>query len=503
MQLIINNKHTSKPLQLFLSCIWILIAVSLSNAAQMPLVWMDNPAKRDSLEVNLTPNGRYVDLLKLASLLSIEYQVGSRKSRVRLDLPVGRMIFTAGVPYVLMDEILLQMPLALQPPDEGFIAPLEPLVELLADYYSGDLFYDPSQVRILASQPGYDILGVRFIIEYGITRAVITTARRLKCQTEYLDRGGVELFFPNATIDTAMFANLEPRGYIESIRAVQSRKGAQIFLIPDNGASFIQLDATPDPPVYIATFSAENAPGPDKMVIQRLRKERDDWELDVVVIDPGHGGKDPGAIGYTKTREKDVVLDVGKRLRKELEKNGIKTVMTRDKDVFVPLAERTKIANLNGGKLFISLHCNSARDRRAKGIETYFLAPTKTDRAMRVSMRENSVIRFEDSQDQYRDLTEENYILLTMANANFARESEEMAGQMQEIVCAGVRLKNRGVDQAGFYVLIGASMPALLFEMGFISNKEEEKKLKTKKFRQKMAESIAVAVVKFLEESQK
>lgn len=479
----------------------LIVFQDVASAEKISLKWMDNPRQTDSLEITISKQGRYIDLIQLATLLDIDYKIASHKTRVRLDLPVGRMIFTAGVPFVMLDEELLQMPLALLPPGDGFIAPIEPLIELLAEYYAGDLLYDPSQERILASKPGFDILGVRFIIEYGITRAVITSTRSLKVQTKYLDRGGVDLFFPNSTIDTALFSAIEPRGYIESIRAVQSRQGAQIIFTTDSEASFRQLDTTPDPPVYIATFSAEKVDGPDQGVIQRLAQEQDDWALDVVVIDPGHGGKDPGAIGYAKTREKDVALDVGKRLRKELEKRGIKTVMTRDKDVFIPLEERTKIANRNNGKLFISLHCNAARDRRAYGMETYFLAPTKTERAMRVSMRENSVIRYEDSQDQYRDLTEENYILLTMANANFARESQEMAGQMQQIVSAGTKLKDRGVDQAGFYVLIGASMPALLFEMGFISNKAEEKKFKTKKFRQKMAENIAVAVVGFLEES--
>lgn len=464
-------------------------------------MWMDNPTQRDSLEVTTTERSRYIDLIQLATLLNIDYQIASHKTRVRLDLPVGRMIFTVGIPFVLLEEELLQMPLALLPPKHRFIAPLEPLIELLAEYYSGDLLYDPKQKRILASKPGFDVLGVRFIIEYGITRAVITATRSLKCQTEYLDKGGVELFFPKATIDTALFSSIEPRGYIESIHAVQSRQGAQIIFTTESDASFRQLNTTPDPPVYIATFSTEKAEGTDPAVTQRLAREHDDWALDIVVIDPGHGGKDPGAIGYSKTREKDVCLDVGKRLRKELEKKGIKTVMTRDKDVFIPLEQRTKIANRNNGKLFISLHCNAAHDRRAHGMETYFLAPTKTERAMRVSMRENSVIRYEDSQDQYRDLTEENFILLTMANANFARESEEMAGQMQQIVSSGTKLKDRGVDQAGFYVLIGASMPSILFEMGFISNKAEETKFRTKKFRQKMAENIAVAVVGFLGES--
>lgn len=226
--------------------------------------------------------------------------------------------------------------------------------------------------------------------------------------------------------------------------------------------------------------------------------ERDRWALDLVVIDAGHGGKDPGAIGATKLKEKDVTLDVALRLDKALRAKGIKTVLTRRDDAFLPLAERTSIANRSGGKLFISLHCNSAKKRDAVGIETYFLAPTKSDRALEVALLENEVIKYEESRDQYKDLTEENYILLSMAQATFTQESQELAGLMQEWIPPRVGLKNRGVDQAGFYVLVGASMPAVLFEMGFISNKAEEKKLKDKKFRQKLADEIAGAVEKFL-----
>lgn len=230
--------------------------------------------------------------------------------------------------------------------------------------------------------------------------------------------------------------------------------------------------------------------------------ERHRWALDLVVIDAGHGGKDPGAVGPTGLKEKDITLDVAQRLNKYLKSKNIKTVMTRDSDKFVALAERTSIANKSGGKLFISLHCNSAKQRKAQGMETYFLAPSKTERATEVALLENEAIRFEDSRDQYRELTEESYILMTMTQATFTHESELLAGKVQETVAKKAGLKDRGVDQAGFYVLIGASMPSILFEMAFISNKEEEKKLKDKKFRQKIADEIGAVIVNFLIEQE-
>ncbi len=233
------------------------------------------------------------------------------------------------------------------------------------------------------------------------------------------------------------------------------------------------------------------------------KDDRSRWALDLVIIDPGHGGKDPGAIGFGGLKEKDVTLDVAQRLNKFLKSKNIKTVMTRDSDEFIALSERTSIANNAKGKLFISLHCNSAKQRKAHGMETYFLAPSKTERATQVALLENEAIRFEDEQNRYKELTEESYILMTMTQATFTGESEDLAGTIQETLTKKIGLNDRGVDQAGFYVLIGASMPAILFEMAFISNKDEEKKLKDKKFRQKVAEELGGAILNFLAEQEK
>lgn len=256
------------------------------------------------------------------------------------------------------------------------------------------------------------------------------------------------------------------------------------------------LTATFDP-VALHFRAASDIPAPSK------KDEHKEWAFDLVVIDAGHGGKDPGAIGQSGLKEKDVTLDVALRLDKALKNKNIKTVLTRDSDKFIALSDRTTIANKSGGKLFISIHCNSAKQRKAEGMETYFLAPSKTERATQVALLENESIRFEERQDRYQELTEESYILMTMTQATFTQESQSLAGLVQEAVSRKAGLRNRGVDQAGFYVLIGASMPAILFEIAFISNKEEEKKLKDKKFRQKIADEMCAAIVQFLERQSK
>ncbi len=469
----------------------------------MPIEWMNDPERVDSVRVILDGEALRVDLGELAKRLGIECRVDQAGGRIRLELPVRRLLFTAGTPFVLAEGELRQMPLALSPPGDGFLAPLEPLVALLAEYYPGELLYDPAAVKLLVAPPRHDLFGIRYVVEPGITRVILPAGKLLECRADSLPDGGARLFFPGGTVDSAAFNNQTAEGLVAGIQLRQTEDGVRLAFMPDSGAAFSGLEIESDPPLYVVKFSSKTASGLDSEARRRLEEERDRWALDVVVIDPGHGGKDPGAVGQTGLKEKDVVLDVSLRLRKALEKRGVRIVMTRETDVFIPLHERTKIANSSGGKLFISIHANANTSRRVHGIETYFLAPTKTDRAMKVALRENAVIRFEESRDQYVDLTEENYILLGMAQANFARESQSLAAILQDGVTEGMAMKDLGVDQAGFYVLIGASMPAVLFEMAFISNSAEEKQLRNKRFRQIMADEICQAVMEFLQQSRK
>jgi N-acetylmuramoyl-L-alanine amidase len=176
--------------------------------------------------------------------------------------------------------------------------------------------------------------------------------------------------------------------------------------------------------------------------------------------------------------------------------------MTREDDRFIGLSQRTKLANREGGKLFVSIHCNSLKSGSGGGFETYFLKPARSAKAMEVALRENSVIDYEETTNGYQELTEENYILLAMAQSEFVRESESLAGLVQRKMLLNTGLKDRGADQAGFYVLVGASMPAILVESAFLSSRREEKLLKTKKFRQQVAQALYEAIVDFMRQAE-
>ncbi len=224
------------------------------------------------------------------------------------------------------------------------------------------------------------------------------------------------------------------------------------------------------------------------------------WLIDTIVIDPGHGGrKSPGAIAPDGTLEKTIALDVALRLGSMLEeKLGVNVVYTRKSDIFVPLWKRPKIANEAGGKLFISIHCNSVSSSSAYGTETYILAPKSTEKSIAIAAAENKVIELEDDRERYDQIfSPEQYILSTMAQSVYMKESETLAQAIESKFHSRLSARSRGVKQASFIVLIGPAMPAVLTEIGFISNWKELSNLKKDSYRQEVAYSLYLAIKDF------
>ncbi len=215
-----------------------------------------------------------------------------------------------------------------------------------------------------------------------------------------------------------------------------------------------------------------------------------------IVIDAGHGGHDPGTSGRGGLREKDLVLDVALRLdrlvRQEL---GAEVILTRSTDVFIPLEERTAIANSRGADLFLSIHANASRNTRARGIETYFLNFAQNPHAEAVAARENAI-----SPATLKDL--QNLVRAITLNSKID-ESRDFAAAVQEHMVKGVRAEHtvpdRGVHTAPFYVLIGANMPAVLAEIAFVTNPEDEARLRSSEYRELLARSLLRGVKSYLE----
>ncbi len=246
------------------------------------------------------------------------------------------------------------------------------------------------------------------------------------------------------------------------------------------------------------TEKAEKIEEPEDVIPRHHTGSRGKWSLDVIVIDAGHGGKDVGAEGVNGAFEKDVTLAIAKLVRARLAEimPSTKVVMTRDNDVFIELFRRTQIANDAGGKLFLSIHCNSmpTKPHPAHGCETYILRPGRNDDAARVASRENASVKFEQSQRRYEGMTEDQIIVATMAQRSFVRLSESFAASIQREVVDDTPVEDRGVSQAGFFVLVGAAMPNVLIETGFLSNRSDAEYLASQKGQAAIAGSIASAI---------
>ena len=214
------------------------------------------------------------------------------------------------------------------------------------------------------------------------------------------------------------------------------------------------------------------------------------WSINTIVLDAGHGGKDPGAIGYYNIHEKNIVLDITNELGRYITKNhpNIEVIYTRTDDTFLGLRDRTNIANESKGQIFISVHANASTAKSARGFEIFLLGPNSVDEAMEVTLRENASIAFEDNQEQYKL---ENQIIASLSQTTFLKESEKLALFIENNVKKELpKTRIRGIKQAGFHVLVGASMPNLLVEVGFISNKSEAKLLNKSSYRRQMARGI-------------
>jgi N-acetylmuramoyl-L-alanine amidase len=216
-----------------------------------------------------------------------------------------------------------------------------------------------------------------------------------------------------------------------------------------------------------------------------------------IVLDPGHGGKDPGAIGVGGIAEKDIVLAVAKKLERKLKQEmGVEVVLTRRDDRFIPLEDRTAIANAEGADLFVSLHMNASPNSEAKGLETYYLDNTNDEGSLRLAARENGTSR--------RNVSDLQFILSDMTQNMKLEDSITLAHHLQHSLVGGMStrfadVKDLGVKKALFYVLVGARMPSVLVEMFFITNSTEGRAMSQETYQNAVVDALYDGILKYKE----
>lgn len=328
---------------------------------------------------------------------------------------------------------------------------------------------------------------IRYWSSLGQTRVVFDLSRTVDYKVNRLsqpDRLYFDLLNSEIHIEIKKTLPVED-GILKAIRAGQFN--------PDTVRVVLDLERMED---YNVFFLDE----PARLVIDVNTKKTESFLTKrVVVIDPGHGGHDPGAIGPKGLQEKDVVLDIALKLRDILSRqSSIEVYLTRDKDIFIPLEERTAIARKKEADLFVSIHANASPNRAAKGVETYLLNWTNDEEAIRVAARENyiSMKRMKERMAAYRNELER--ILNDLSRDYKREESLKLAYLVQNSLISEIGKEhkriNLGVKQALFYVLVGASMPSILAEVSFISNPEEERLLAKEDYRTSIAVSIAKGI---------
>lgn len=231
---------------------------------------------------------------------------------------------------------------------------------------------------------------------------------------------------------------------------------------------------------------------PTSLISKKIPKN-----IKVIVIDPGHGGKDFGAIGRGGIREKDVNLLLAKRLKSYLKNEGFEVLLTRESDVFVSLQERADFVNRIDADLFVSLHCNAARNRRAHGFETFYLSHPMNDYFDTTVMSGDGYVKYDNLSDENSEIGKLYVKLLDSASSGDRAFSIHLGDLINQALRGFIGGRDRGVKRARFFVLRNTAMPAVLVEVGFLSNPNEEIKLAKRFHRDNIAKAIAQGIVNF------
>jgi N-acetylmuramoyl-L-alanine amidase len=357
----------------------------------------------------------------------------------------------------------------------------------------------------VSAKPGI-IANLRYYRSPDQTRLVFDLARPVKyTQHRLSDPDQVVIQLIDTVLSTDAKRKVDGHGLPSEvdIKQTESRR-VQVILNMDE-ATGLKLHTLRNPHRFILDYipkRVESPPGPPKITLPPISRQITEaqrqarLDIETIVIDPGHGGKDPGAIGHGGLTEKDVVLDIALRLRTLLqERLGKKVLMTRSTNAFIELDDRAKFANEHKADLFVSIHMNSHPKRGIRGIEMYHFGIASDRRAMDVAARENG-----DSIDHARDLLD--LIKADLALSKRIEESQNLAWEtklaVMNLVSSSYDLVDHGVKTAPFYVLRYTAMPSILAELSFISNSADEKRLRSAAYRQKLAEGLFEGIRNYL-----
>jgi N-acetylmuramoyl-L-alanine amidase len=445
----------------------------------------------------VTHDGRpYVELTRVAASMqskgSPPAKVVATPASTRAQLRAGSQVVTLtrnwsqvlvnGKPVVLDAPVRVKRGVWLVP--ESFVGRIVPTLVASAAP-------SPTSARFAAAPPEVNLEDVRVRSYPSFTRIVVETSAAVTHRIE--SSGPKEARVRLVGLGSGAHNQEISDGLISEVRVDRAGSDALLRVVYEGTAGTLRASTLADPPRIVLDVARPIDPG--------AREGREQLTpLKTIVLDAGHGGHDTGATGPTGLMEKDLVLDVTRRVAKLVAAQlSMKVLLTRDSDNFVTLRDRTSYANKQHADLFVSIHANAHREAAADGVETYFLSSEATDSAARqVAALENGVVQLEQPTGRGAGQVDiVKAILWDLAQSEFQVESSRLAEVVHDSMTQTLRISNRGVKQAGFYVLGGAAMPAVLLEIGFVTNPREERKLKDTKYRDEIARAIVSGLAEY------
>ncbi len=464
----------------------------------------------------------YIYSSKLAKAIGANYYFNPAKQKSEIKFIDYNLKFTANNQFVILTDKkkkrhqIFQMPVSAKERNGDILIPVkyitkylslasrlqtkyiesEKIIEISSNEVDTRKIVDWNNTIIDRNSIKYDIFAAKIESRANGTLLRLVTKRKVRKPTSSISNNTLYVFFSDLTIDKNELKKLKPKGFIKKIIVKHINGNPQMEILLKEG--YDKYEIYYDEEIGEILIAIHNKFLKNK---ESIKKDIDKWKFDAVVLDAGHGGRDPGAIGLNGVKEKDINFAIVRELGELISKNqkDVKVIYTRDDDSYLELFKRGKIANENKGSLFISIHCNSTSKKpsSASGFEVYLLRPGRTKEAIDIAEFENSVISLEEDPTRYKILNDENFILVSMARSSYMRYSETFADMLNTEWIKNVGIPSRGIKQAGFYVLVGASMPGVLIETGFISNKNDVKYLNSKKGQKTIAKSIYNAIFKY------
>jgi len=454
---------------------------------------------RGSHHINHIYDGEicYLSLTDLADRLDLEVNYDPRAFEARIKSGENLLVVNQFSSFVRFDDDLRNIVYPVLYRNADFYLPAITAVPLLSDLAQLNLVWDNSNLAIHGASLSHNVLDLRFSPRTNGYLCEIILAHPLEYEILQSEGNWLAITLQGGTLSSNYIASRPHGRAISKIRAFQFDGSAQISLQFRRPISELHHNLASDPDrIQIAVVDTSF----DYTALDTLRSPEESDPIDVIVIDAGHGGSEDGAIGPNGTKEKDVVLDIALRLAMLLAADSnLQIILTRGSDTTLLLDERAEIANSAGGELYVSIHANWFEENSVKGAQTFFLAAALNDGARATAMLENQSLLIGRDSSEGADDDELSLILSDLLQTEYLTESQALATEIQTELIKKLKSVDRGIDQAGFFVLNKVYMPSALVEVAFISNKHEEALLGKSSFRQKAAEGICAGIKNFID----